>query len=151
MVLTTVVYDAANEPVMTSINYSSSPFGSHSPVSPFVSSANASTVVFSFLLSTSGEYLVTLCVMNGPVGWEQSLRVVSSTLDPSLSSVELVGASTPTVITSEAITAAMYAKGDALGIHITNDVVVRNRNTAVISGTQFLLRLHLYDISFCGN
>ena len=89
--------------------------------------------------------------MNGPVGWEQSLRVVSSTLDPSLSSVELVGASTPTVITSEAITAAMYAKGDALGIHITNDVVVRNRNTAVISGTQFLLRLHLYDISFCGN
>ena len=134
MVLTTVVYDAANEPVMTSINYSSSPFGSHSPVSPFgshspvspfVSSANASTVVFSFLLSTSGEDIVTLCVMNGPVGWEQSLRVVSSTLDPSLSSVELVGASTPTVITSEAITAAMYAKGDALGIHITNDVVVR--------------------------
>ena len=145
--LTTVVYDAANEPVMTSINYSSSPFGSHSPVSPFVSFANASTVVFSFLLSTSGEYAVTLCVMNGPVGWVQSLRVVSSTLDPSLSSVELVGASTPTVITSEAITAAMHAKGDALGIQITNDVVVRNRNTAVISGTQFLLRLHLYDIS----
>ena len=76
---------------------------------------------------------------------------MSSTLDPSLSSVELVGASTPTVITSEAITPAMHAKGDALGIQITNDVVVRNRNTAVISGTQFLLRLHLYDISFCGN
>ena len=147
MVLTTVVYDAADEPVMTSINYSASPFGGYSPVPPFVSSVNASTVVFSFLLSKSGEYIVTLCVMNGPVGWEQSLRVVSSTLDPSLSSVELVGSSTPTVITSDVITSAMHAKGDALGIQITNDVVVRNRNTAVISGTQFLFRLHLYDIS----
>ena len=142
------MYDAADDPVMTSINYSASPFDGYSPIQPFVSSTNASTVVFSFLLSESGEYTVTLCVMNEPVGWEQSLRIVSSTLDPSLSSVELEGSNTPTIITSEAITAAMHAKGDELGVVITNDVMVRNHHTAVISGTQFLLRLHLYDISF---
>ena len=80
--------------------------------------------------------------------WSGSIVVRPGAFDPRRSRIEVDGSEKARLITNDAFTDEMAARMHALGVELTNDVVVRNAHTMVVSGVQFVLHCFLVDISF---
>ena len=90
----------------------------------------------------------SVAMPNSAGEWSGSIVVRPGAFDPRRSRIEVDGSEKARLITNDAFTDEMAARMHALGVELTNDVVVRNAHTMVVSGVQFILHCSLVDISF---
>ena len=149
-----------------------------SNIQPYLLSADDEACVFLFSFIHSGEFEIVVTAAsavgsipfpdsvgvsgsNGSNGspdsvampnsageWSGSIVVRPGAFDPRRSRIEVDGSEKARLITNDAFTDEMAARMHALGVELTNDVVVRNAHTMVVSGVQFVLHCFLVDISF---